>query len=157
MNHRKLNISICVSSILVKSPKGYLLMSLFAITDNKTLRGVIFKIQPLKEPVNFQLYDLCTNFKSTPQRHVKSPTFWNFLDFIKNLTHQDFFSKFKISCEKKLLLVSSMGYLSIKILTKKKFQNSKIFTSKMGRVWNEKKNQNIICPSFLESRISTTI
>ena len=34
-----------------------------------------------------------------------------------------FFSKFKISCEKKLLLVSSMGYLSTKILTKK---NSKI-------------------------------
>ena len=25
--------------------------------------------------------------------------------------HQDFFSKFKISCEKKLLLVASMGYL----------------------------------------------
>ena len=73
---------------------------------------------------------MCTNFKSTPQRHVKSPTFWNFLDFVKNLTHQDFFSKFKISCEKKLLLVASMGYLSIKIFTKRFFQNSKIFTSK---------------------------
>ena len=45
------------------------------IKCEKILRGVIFKIQPLKEPVNFQQYDLCTNFKSTPQRHVKSPTF----------------------------------------------------------------------------------
>ena len=93
---------------------------------------------------------MCTNFKSTPQGHVKSPTFWNFLDFVKNLTHQDFFSKFKISCEKKLLLVSSMGYLSIKILTKKEFQNSKIFTSKMGRVWNEKKIKTLSAHRFLK-------
>ena len=93
---------------------------------------------------------MCTNFKSTPQGHVKSPTFWNFLDFVKNLTHQDFFSKFKISCEKKLLLVSSMGYLSIKILTKKKFQNSKIFTSKMSRVWNEKKFKTLSAHHFLK-------
>ena len=61
-----------------------------------------------------------------------------------------FFSKFKISSEKKLLLVSSIGYLSIKILTKKKFQNSKIFTSKMGRVWNEKKIKTLSAHHFLK-------
>ena len=50
-----------------------------------------------------------------------------------------------------------MGYLSMKILMKIFFQNSKIFTSKMGRVRNEKKIHNIICPLFLEKRISTAI
>ena len=97
---------------------------------------------------------MCTNFKSTPHGHVKSPTFWNFLDFVKNLTHQDFFSKFKISCEKKLLLVSSMGYLSIKILTKFFFQNSKIFTSKMGRVWNEIFFKTLSAHRFLKVELS---
>ena len=42
-------------------------------------------------------------------------------------------SKFKILFEKKFLLVASMGYLSLKILTEFFFQNSKIFMSKMGR------------------------
>ena len=42
--------------------------------QNNIDQGVIFKIQPLKEPVNFLQYDLYTNFKSTPQGHVKSPT-----------------------------------------------------------------------------------
>ena len=80
-----------------------------------------------------------------------------FFGLRQSLTHQKKNSKFKISCEKKLLLVASMGYLSIKLLTSFFFQNSKIFMSKMGRVWNQKKNQNIICPQFVESKISTTI
>ena len=78
------------------------------------------------------------------------PHFEIFWTSSKNWRIRIFFSKFKISCEKKLLLVSSMGYLSIKILTKKKFQNSKIFMSKMGRVWNEKKIKTLSAHRFLK-------
>ena len=67
-----------------------------------------------------------------------------------------FFQNSKFHVRKKLLLVSSMGYLSIKILMKK---NSKIpkFSRQKWVECETKKNQNIICPSFLESRIGTTI
>ena len=93
---------------------------------------------------------MCTNFKSTPQGHVKSPTFWNFLDFVKNLTHQDFFSKFKISCEKKLLLVSSMGYLSIKILTKKNSKIPKFSRQKWVECEMKKKFKTLSAHRFLK-------
>ena len=67
---------------------------------------------------------MCTNFKSTPQGHVKSPTFWNFLDFVKNLTHQDFFSKFHV----RKIVAGGINGLSInKDLDKKKILICQIF------------------------------
>ena len=75
---RTLQISIgwlyVVTSVIPLALIGILPIGIIRI-GKIPLRGVIIKIQPLKEPVNFQQYDLCTNFKSTPEGHVKSPTF----------------------------------------------------------------------------------
>ena len=100
---------------------------------SKNLRGVIFKIQPLKEPVNFQQYDLCTNFKSTPQEHVKSPKFWNFLDFIKILTHQDFFFKIQHFMWEKIVAGGINGLSINKDFEVKKFPKFQFFHVKN---WN---------------------
>ena len=58
---------------------------------------------------------------------------------------------------KKLVLGQSIGLVSRKILMKKKFRISKIFTSKWVRSWNQKKNQNTFCPMLPEKNFCATI
>ena len=106
------------------------------------LRGVIFKIQPLKEPVN----DLCTNYKSTPQGHVKSPTFWNFLDFIKNLTHQDFFFKIQNFIWEKIVTGVIDGLSINKNFDEKKIPKFQDFRVKNGSSVKRKKKSKHYLP-----------
>ena len=84
-------------------------------TDN--LRGLIFKIQPFRNPSIFDNIICVPISKVLPKGMSNHPDLEIFRTSSKIWRIRFFFSKFKISCEKNLLLVASMGYLSIKILT----------------------------------------
>ena len=58
---------------------------------------------------------------------------------------------------KKMVLRQSKGFVSSKILTRKKIWISKIFASKRVRSWNQKKSQNTVCPHFSEKKFCATI
>ena len=75
-----------------------------------------------------------------------------FFGLRQNLTLQNFFFKIQNLMREKIV-AGAINYLSIKILTKKKIQDSKSLTSKIGRVWNQKKIKTLSAQSLLKIKL----